>query len=108
MNVSLAQVNIGSTFPPAKIGSFQTLSGVVSFFLPKILILGGVIFFILIIVAGVGVLGSAGSSDAHAQEKARGFLTYSIIGLIIMFSAYWILQIINYLTQGALSGLLGS
>ena len=106
-NVVLA-VDIGSVFPPATIAPFQTLSGAVSYFLPKALLLGGIIFFFLIVIAGVGLISSAGSADAHAQERARNFLTYAVVGLIIMFGAYWILQLINIITKGAFKDILGS
>ena len=105
-SAAFAQVNIGSAFPPARNLEFQSLGGIVSFFLPKILLLGGIVFAVLMIIAGVGVISSAGSADAHAQEKARNFLTYAIVGLIIIFGAFWILQIINFVTKGALNDIL--
>jgi len=86
---------------------FQTLGGIVSFFLPKFLLLGGVVFFILIILAGVGLVAGAGSGDAHATESRKNVITYAVVGLILMFGSYWILQIINYLTGGALKDMFG-
>jgi len=69
--MQLAQVNITENYAPAKIAEFQTLGGFVSSFLPKVLILAGVIFFFLVVFAGVGVIAGAGSSDAHAKEKSK-------------------------------------
>lgn len=86
---------------------FQTLGGIVSFFLPKFLLLGGIVFFILIIIGGIGIISGAGSDDAHATEGRKKFLTNAVIGFIIMFGAYWILQIINFVTGGALKDILG-
>lgn len=99
----LADVDIGQKFPFAQ--NFQSLGQLVSSFLPNILLLSSIIFFILVIIAGLGVVMSAGSSDPQTQEKARSFLTYAVIGLIIIFSSYWILQLINVLTFGSLKGL---
>lgn len=95
-----------TTWPLAGPPEFQTLGGMVSYLLPKALIIGGVVFFVLIVIAGVGMIAGAGSDDAQAKEKAKNFLTYAVLGLIIMFGAYWILQLINYLIGGSLNTIL--
>lgn len=87
--------------------NFTSLADLVSFLLPKALLLGGVIFFILIIIGGIGMIAGAGGADAHAAENRKKALTYSVAGFIIMLGAYWILQIINYITGGALKDILG-
>lgn len=100
----LAQVTIGSTWPlSCEKGGFCTLSQVVSSLLPKIILIGGVIFFILVVITGVGLIATAGSGDAQGLESRKQFLTYAIIGFMIMFGAYWILQIINFITNGAIN-----
>ena len=103
-------VNIEDIWPLAYKGNekFRTLGGIVSFFLPKILLLGGIVFFILIIIAGVGLIAGGGAGDAHATESRKNIITYAVVGLIIMFGAYWILQIINFITGGMLKDILGS
>lgn len=102
--MELAQVSIGSSWPlSCERGGFCTLSEMVSSLLPKFLLIAGVIFFILIVIAGVGVIAGAGSGDAQGMENRKQFLTYAIIGFIIMFGAYWILQIINFITNGAVN-----
>lgn len=100
-------VDIGAIwkFAPAVNPNFTSLGSVVSFLLPKLLLLGGVIFFVLVIVAGFSYLQNSGSEDAHALEKWRQILTYGVIGLIIIFGAYWVLQIINFVTYGSFQSL---
>jgi len=93
-------VDIGEKWPLKE--NFDNLGSLVSFIVPKILIIGSVVFFVMIVLAGLTMISKAGSADAQASEKAKNFLTYSILGLIIMFGAYWILQIINYITGGTL------
>lgn len=100
----LAQVDISKEWPLAK--NFPTLSSLVSSLLPKILIVGGVIFFFIIVITGLGVIMNAGG-DEHAAESRKNILTFAIIGFSIMFGAYWILQIINFITGGALGSILG-
>ena len=86
-------------------GGFSSLSDIVSHLLPNILLLGGIISFVIIIVAGIGMISGAGGGDSHGAESKKQALTYAIIGLVTMFGAYWILQIINFVTHGSLSGL---
>lgn len=107
--MQLAQVDIGQNWQlsgGAGKGGFASLSDIVTSLLPKILIIGGVVAFILVIIAGVGVISAAGSGDSHGTENRKNFLVYAIIGLVIMFGAYWILQIINFITGGSLKGIL--
>lgn len=106
--MQLAQINIrdfwGLSGEGGK-GGFSSLSDVISNLLPKVLLLGGLISFIIIIIAGVGIIAGAGSGDAHETENRKNILTYAIIGLVLMFGAYWILQIINFITNGSLQNL---
>lgn len=104
--MQLADVSIGSAYGPARLGP-QTFGDLMTGLLPNVILFAGVIFFILVIIAGVGVVAGAGKDDAHAQEKAKAFLTYAVIGFIIIFGAFWVLQIINYITKGSLKDLLG-
>lgn len=96
-------VDIEQAFPLAR--NFPSLASLISFLLPKFLLLGGIVFFILIIIGGIGIISGAGSDDAQAAEGRKKFLTNAVIGFIIMFGAYWILEIINYITGGALRGI---
>lgn len=108
--MQLAQVDIGKTWQlsgEAGKGGFKSLGDLVSTLLPVLLVLGGIIFFVMVIMAGFGILRGAGSEDAQAKAKWHQILTYGAVGLIIMFGAYWIVQIINYITGGALNSILG-
>lgn len=96
-------VNIPSCFPPAQ--KFNNLGQVVNVFSQNIILIAGIIFVILIMVAGFGVIMGAGSQDAQKLEKNKAFLTYAVIGFVIIFGAYWIVQIINAVTGGALGGI---
>jgi hypothetical protein len=99
-------VDIGSAWPLATL--VQTPAALVSGLIQPIMLIAGIIFFILIIIAGFNIMSASGSADAHAQEKWKQVLTYGAIGLLIIFASYWILQIINFITKGSLNGLLGS
>ena len=96
-------VSIEENFAPAK--NFPTLGSLISVFLPNALLVAGIIVFIMVVLGGFAVITGAGSGDPHNQEKAKSFLTYALIGLMIIFGAYWILQIINFITGGTLKGI---
>jgi len=99
-----AQVDIADKWPLAT-GGYTSLGDLVTDLFPKVLIVAGIIFFFLIIFAGFSMLTAAGSQDAPAKEKWSHVLTQGVIGLIIIFAAFWIMQIINFVTSGSLGGI---
>lgn len=63
------------------------------------IILAGIIFFIWIIIAGWGVITSAGEeSSAQDKAKAKAAITYAVIGFLLVVTAYFILQIVGVIT----------
>lgn len=86
-------VDIGQTFGPVKGSeSFRTLGGLVNVLLPNILTLAGVITLIGVIVAGFNLMRHAGSGEGEKAAKDRGAFTAALIGLILIFGAYFLLQ----------------
>lgn len=96
-------VDIGNCMPGAT--KFTNLGALVGKISQNFIILAGIIFLIIIIVAGFGLIAGAGSQDAKQMERGKNLLTYAVIGFVIIFGAYWIIQIINIITNGALSGI---
>ena len=98
----LAQgVDIGEAF---KIGGesikvkpgYGSIGAFVSVILPNVFILAAIILFFLIIFGGFSIITSAGN-----QEKAKEgqqTLTAALIGFLVIFASYWIIQIIEVLT----------
>src|SRR3989344_613737 len=100
-----AQVDIRKKWPLSPdITGINSLGDLVSWLVPKVLIVAGMIFFFLIVIAGFSMLTAAGSQDPQAKAKWQIILTQGFIGLVIVFAAFWIMQIINYVTGGALGG----
>ncbi len=95
MPKAFAQVNIGEVFSPAK--SFPTVGALVTVILRNALVLAGVISFVLLVLGGVGFILSAGT-DPKKTEKSKQTITSAVAGIIIVFCAYWIVQIIEKLT----------
>ena len=97
---AFAQIVIKDKFAPAE--KFDNLGDLVSTLSQNFILVAGVIFLILILVAGFGLITSAGSQDAQGMEKNKNFLTYAVVGFVIIFSAFWMVQIINFVTGGSL------
>ena len=74
---------------------FSTPTSLLNVLVPNLFILAGVIFLVLLIVGGLGIISSG---SAQAVEKGQKQVTTAIVGFLIMFAAYWVVQIIEFLT----------
>lgn len=89
-------VNIGDIFEPAK--KFPTLGDLLNILLPNVLLIAGVILFILILAGGFMILKGAGSGDAQSAEKGQKAATFAVIGFVIIFVSYFVIQLIELVT----------
>lgn len=88
----LAQIKLND-----KLGEFSNakdlrIEGMVSGFLKLILIVAGLAFFFILVVGGVKWILSGG--DKAHTEGARNQITAALVGLVIVFSAWAITQLI--------------
>ena len=88
-------VKIGDYFSPAT--NFTSLSSLVNVILPTVFLIAGVVFFVMIVYAGIQII-AAGSNDPEKMKKLRATMTSAIAGLIIIVAAYWIVRIISMVT----------
>ena len=58
-----------------------------------ILIITAIVFFFMLVIGGVRWISSGG--DKAQTEAARGQITAALIGLVIVFAAWAIIQLIN-------------
>jgi hypothetical protein len=93
----LAQVDIGSTFN-SPIGQTLGLADLVSIFLSNAIIIAGVIMLFLLIFGGISIMMGAGRDNPEATARGRQAATSAVIGFILIFAAYWIIQIIEFMT----------
>lgn len=100
----LAAFDIPSTFFHNQSGGLQTITtspaAFISHLLPNILVTAGVIFFLMILFGGFGLIVGAGhESSPQSAAKAKSAVTFAVIGFLLVISAYFILQIISTLTD---------
>ena len=98
--VALA-VDIGEEFKLGERGItdvFPDLGTLISNLLPNIYVLAGILLFLLLIAGGYGIIMGAGSGEAGQVGKGQKAVTAAIIGFIVIFASYWIIQIIEVVT----------
>jgi len=49
-------------------------------------------------LGGIGMIAGAGNSNPEQAGKGRQAATSAVVGFIIVFAAYWIMQLIEILT----------
>jgi len=76
--------------------TLQDLEGVFSNVIKIILGIAGIVFFILLLLAGFKFITSGG--DPKALESAQKTLTYAIGGLVVILLSYLILVLIKTIT----------
>lgn len=95
MNHLLAQ-NLGLPGGGSATGPLSgnpTIGSLISNALPIVIGLAGLGLLLMIIGAGYTFMTSAG--DAKKMEQGKQMLTNAILGFIIIFGAYWVVQILG-------------
>jgi len=101
MNRLLAQVNIGEEFKInsdgiAKTTGYGSLGSVISFLLPNVLLISGLILFFIILFAGFTIITAGGDSEKMSQGSKT--LTAAVAGFAIIIFSYWIMEIVKVIT----------
>ena len=89
--------NIGSAFN-SPIGQTVQLADLVSIILFNALAISGVIMLFLMIGGGISIIAGAGQGNPESAARGRQAVTAAVIGFIIIFAAYWIIQIVETVT----------
>ena len=89
----------GKLYNPALSDDLQTTSGLDYFaqLIPNLVtvlfIVGAIIFFFMLLIGGIRWMTSAG--DKASLEAARGTIANALIGIVILFSAFAIVGVIE-------------
>lgn len=82
--------NVGAGFKGA---TSLTIENMVSGFVRVILVVAGLAFFFILVIGGIKWILSGG--DKAHTEGARNQITAALVGLVIVFSAWAIIGLIN-------------
>jgi len=77
---------------------FPTFGSLFSTILFNVYGLAGIVFVFLLIFGGFSVIIGAGGKDASKVEKGQKAITSAVVGFVIIFASYFIIQIIEVLT----------
>jgi hypothetical protein len=70
-----------------------TLASIISAVIVLVLVVAALIFFFMLVLGGIKYITSGG--DKGQTEAARGQITAALIGLVIVFAAWAIINLIN-------------
>lgn len=73
---------------------FNSTDDMVNLIVKVVFVGAGMVLFFMIIMAGFSMIGG----ESKDKDKAKTTMTSAVIGFIVMFAAYWIMQIIQLLT----------
>ncbi len=76
--------------------TYTSFGDLINNVLPNVFIIAGLVIFIMIVAGGFMLIANAGNPDK--QKDARGIITSAIIGFVVVFTSYWIIQIIQIVT----------
>lgn len=93
-------VDIGRKFL-GESGFLRNLTDVgkfVSIIVSNAMVIAGVILLFFMVFGGISMIAGAGNQNPEQVAKGRQAITSALIGFIIVFAAYWIVQLIEVLT----------
>lgn len=74
-------------------GALKTPAFIIGTVLPFVFVFAGLILFVMFIFGGFTIFTSAGNPEKIKQ--GQGMIVNALIGFLIIFAAYWIIQILE-------------
>lgn len=76
--------------------TYPNTSSLINNLLPNVYIAGGIIIFFMILFGGFTIISNAGNTDKIKDGTKT--ITSAIMGLLVLFASYWIIQLIQVVT----------
>ena len=89
-----AKINIGTGAPSTTVAEL-TIGAIVSTAIKILVVVAAVLFFFWLVLGGIKWITSGG--DKNKTEEARQQITSALVGLVVVFSAWAIAQLIKIL-----------
>lgn len=90
--LAASDINLQPSGQFAQLGSL-TVGGIVSGLIRLVLVVAALVFFFILVIGGIRWIASGG--DKAQTENARNQITAALVGLVIVFAAWAIVQLIN-------------
>jgi len=90
--VLASAINIGAQNQFVNLNNI-TIASIISALIIIALIIAAIIFFFMLVIGGIRYITSGG--DKAQTESARGQITAALIGLVIVFAAWAIINLVN-------------
>ncbi|MFC1646965.1 hypothetical protein ACFL1A_01645 [Patescibacteria group bacterium] len=87
---------IAGFFAPAS--TFQTFGDIVNVVTRNVFTIAAIITLFFLVFGGFSVIMGAGGGDTKRMESGKQTITRAIVGLVIIVTSVWIVQIIQTLT----------
>jgi len=98
---SFPNINVPTTGTPAVNINSTNIGQIITSLYPYIFGGAGILILIYFLIGGIELMTSAG--DPKKVQSARDKITGALIGFVIIFVAYWIVQLVSlFLGVGAL------
>lgn len=91
IDFNILNQSIRSTNPNYKFGNLTKLGDIISALIPYLFTISGLLLLLYLLYGGYHLMLSKG--DPKAVQEAQGKITNALIGFMIIFVAYWIVQI---------------
>lgn len=93
-----AQVDIGKDYnSPVK--NVTDVGSLVSRVASNLYLIAAIVLFILFMWGGFEYIRGAGSDDRDAVGRGKKIIFTAIIGFLLIFASYWIIQLVELLTH---------
>lgn len=74
-------------------GSVKNIGPIINLVIPYLFVIAGLILLFMLILGGIGMMLSA--NNENGLKKAQGQITNALLGFLMLFISYWIVQIIE-------------
>lgn len=104
----IASIDIGDKFARYSSANLKTanfVSNYISAIITGAISIAGIILLFILIGGGIAMIKGAGKSDPKSMEQGKQAATSALIGFIVVFSAYWIVKLIESITGLNLLGI---
>ena len=91
-------VNIGNKFG-SRFGQDLGLGSFVSLILSNAVVIAATLLFFILLFGGISIIMGAGQNNPEQAAKGKKAITAAVAGFVIIFAAYWIINLVQMVTN---------